>query len=115
MAIYHAGFLATDSLAVACPAAGLAAADEQAAIVRDRAQLPTVGSPDAQNGIEITSSELCEAGTVVHMRDAGGTSRECIGDSDGAVGDRLSGAGPLAGAHPRRMVRRARPLRAAAP
>ena len=100
---FQPGLRAATSLAALCLSAGIAMADEQAAINGCRDQLLTVGGPDAQNGIEITSSEFSEAGTMVHMRDAGGTNWECIGYSDGAVGDLRvveaadDGAGAMAG------------------
>lgn len=50
-------------------------------------QLQTVGGPDARNGIEVLSSEFSEAGTLVRMRDAGGSTWRCIGYRDGTVGE----------------------------
>lgn len=66
-------------------------------------QLRTVGGPDAQGGGEVLSSEFSQAGTLVMLRDAGGTVWRCIAYSDGTVGE-LSvtnaaddGAGAMAG------------------
>ncbi|MDB6179699.1 hypothetical protein PAF17_19820 [Paracoccus sp. Z330] len=49
--------------------------------------LREVGGPDARNGIDILSSEFSEAGTLVMMRDAGGSTWRCIGYTDGAIGE----------------------------
>jgi hypothetical protein len=49
-------------------------------------QLRVVGGPDGQSG-EVISSEFSEAGTLVMIRDAGGTVWRCIGYSDGTVGE----------------------------
>lgn len=51
------------------------------------AQLKNVGGPDAMNGIDVLNTEFSQAGTMVTMRDAGGTVWQCIGYEDGAVGD----------------------------
>ena len=48
-------------------------------------------------GGEVLSSEFSQAGTLVRLRDSGGTEWECIGYSDGAVGD-LRVAGSSSGA-----------------
>ncbi|WP_299348633.1 hypothetical protein [uncultured Shimia sp.] len=50
-------------------------------------QLRKVGGPDARNGGEVLSQQYSQAGTLVKLRDAGGTVWECIGYEDGAVGD----------------------------
>ncbi|THD84882.1 hypothetical protein E7811_03925 [Aliigemmobacter aestuarii] len=79
-------------------------ADEQAAIDGCIDQLRAVGGPDAQNGGEILSSEYSEAGTIVMLKDAGGTVWRCIGYNDGAVGELAvaeaadDGGGAMAGA-----------------
>jgi hypothetical protein len=49
-------------------------------------QLRVVGGPDGQSG-EVMSSEFSQAGTLVMIRDAGGTVWRCIGYSDGTVGE----------------------------
>ena len=49
--------------------------------------LRKVGGPDARNGIKILSSEFSEAGTLVMMRDAGGSTWRCIGYTDGVIGE----------------------------
>ena len=89
-------------------AAGLAvsavSAGEQDAIDGCIAQLRTVGGPDAAGGGQVVSSEFSEAGTLVMLRDAGGTTWRCIGYSDGAVGELKvvsaadDGGGAMAGA-----------------
>ncbi|QJF50318.1 hypothetical protein [Roseobacter ponti] len=62
-----------------------------------------VGGPDGQSGT-IESSEFSEAGTLVMLRDAGGTLWRCIAYSDGAIGDFAAveamddGGGAMAGA-----------------
>lgn len=63
-----------------------ARAGEQEAIDGCIDKLREVGGPDGQSG-EIVSSEYSEAGTLVMLRDAGGTVWRCIGYNDGAVGD----------------------------
>jgi hypothetical protein len=90
------------SLALLIPANG-ALADEQAAIDGCIDQLRAVGGPDGQSG-EVLSREWSQAGTLVMIRDAGGTVWRCIGYDDGAVGE-LSvvaaaddGGGAMAGA-----------------
>lgn len=73
------------SLALAAGlAAGLATADEQAAIDGCIDQLRQVGGPDGQGG-EVLSSEFSEAATLVTLRDLGGTVWSCLAYSDGAV------------------------------
>lgn len=64
-----------------------AIAGEQDAIDGCIDQLRKVGGPDARAGGEVLSSEFSEAGTLVMLRDAGGTVWRCIGYSDGTVGD----------------------------
>lgn len=48
--------------------------------------LRATGTPDAQGG-EILSSSFSEAGTLVMMKDAGGTTWRCIAYSDGSIGE----------------------------
>ncbi|MGK7913202.1 MAG: hypothetical protein AB4050_17245 [Synechococcus sp.] len=62
-------------------------ANERRAVNGCIGQVETVGGPDAQDGIEVLSSEFSEAGTLVKLRDSGGTVWRCIGYSDGSVGD----------------------------
>lgn len=50
-------------------------------------QLRRVGGPDARNGIDVLQTQFSEAGTLVMMRDAGGSTWRCIGYRDGAVGE----------------------------
>lgn len=50
-------------------------------------QLRKVGGPDAKAGGEVLSTQFSEAGTLVKLKDAGGTIWRCIGYSDGAVGE----------------------------
>ena len=63
-----------------------------------------VGGPDARAGGTVLSSEFSEAGTIVRLRDAGGTVWRCIGYSDGTVGELRvinaadDGEGAMAGA-----------------
>ena len=61
--------------------------EEQNAIDGCIDQVRKVGGPDAQGGGEILSSEFSQAGTLVMLRDSGGTVWRCIGYSDGTVGD----------------------------
>jgi hypothetical protein len=81
-----------------------AIADEQAAIDGCIDRLRAEGAPDARAGGEILSSEYSEAGTLVMLRDAGGTVWRCIGYNDGSVGELTvaqgadDGAGAMAGA-----------------
>jgi hypothetical protein len=65
---------------------GSALAQEQEAIDGCIDQLRAVGGPDGQSG-EIISSEFSQAGTLVMIRDAGGSLWRCIGYSDGTVGE----------------------------
>lgn len=64
-----------------------ARAGEQDAIDGCIDQIRKVGGPDAAGGGEVLSSEFSEAGTLVMLRDAGGTIWRCMGYSDGTVGD----------------------------
>ena len=75
-------------VALAASAAALPAfADEQAAIDGCIDRLRAVGGPDAAGGGEVLSHEWSQAGTLVMLRDAGGTVWRCIGYDDGAVGE----------------------------
>jgi len=49
-------------------------------------QLRTVGGPDGAAGT-VLSSEFSEAGTLVMLKDAGGTVWRCIAYKDGAIGE----------------------------
>jgi hypothetical protein len=86
-------------------------ADEQAAIDGCIEQLRVVGGPDGQAG-EVVSSEFSEAGTLVMLRDAGGTLWRCLAYSDGTVGDFAmsqgadDGDGAMAGAEPETTTQR---------
>jgi hypothetical protein len=90
-------------LAVALCTAGIASADEQAAIDGCIDALRATGLPDAQGG-EVVSSEFSQAGTLVMLRDAGGALWRCIGYNDGTVGEIAvaeamdDGGGAMAGA-----------------
>lgn len=65
--------------------------------------LRATGTPDAQAG-EILSSSFSEAGTLVMMKDGGGTTWRCIAYRDGAIGELSAvdaaddGGGAMAGA-----------------
>lgn len=89
-------------LALLVPA-GAAQADAQAAIDGCIDQLRAVGGPDGQSG-EVLSQDWSQAGTVVMMRDMGGTVWRCIGYDDGTVGELAvveaadDGAGAMSGA-----------------
>lgn len=48
--------------------------------------LRATGTPDAQAG-EVLSSSFSEAGTLVMLKDAGGTVYRCIAYKDGAIGE----------------------------
>lgn len=66
---------------LALPAYAMSDADE-ACIDRLRA----VGGPDGASGT-ILSSEFSEAGTLVMLQDAGGTTWRCIAYQDGSIGE----------------------------
>ncbi|SEA99365.1 hypothetical protein [Rubrimonas cliftonensis] len=78
-------------------------ADAQAAVDGCIDQLRKVGGPDGQSG-QVLSREWSQAGTLVMIRDAGGTVWRCIGYDDGAVGELAvveaadDGGGAMAGA-----------------
>jgi hypothetical protein len=80
-----------------------ALAGEQDAIDGCIDQLRKVGGPDGAGG-QVVSSDFSEAGTLVTLRDAGGTVWECVGYNDGSVGDMRvveamdDGGGAMAGA-----------------
>lgn len=84
-------------------AASWAYADENAGRDACVNQLRTVGGPDAQNGIDVLDTDWSQAGTMVTMRDAGGTVWSCIGYDDGTIGDLTAtdaaddGGGAMAG------------------
>jgi hypothetical protein len=79
-------------------------AGEQDAIDGCIDQLRKVGGPDGRAGGTVLSSEFSQAGTLVMLRDGGGTVWRCIGYSDGAVGELTvvdaadDGGGAMAGA-----------------
>ncbi|WP_269931965.1 hypothetical protein [Aminobacter sp. HY435] len=60
-------------------------ADEQAAIDGCIDRVRQVGGPDAANGGQIISSDFSQAGTLVMLRDAGGTVWRCLAANDGTV------------------------------
>lgn len=66
-------------------------------------ELRRVGGPDGQSGT-IESSQFSEAGTLVMLRDAGGSLYRCIAYKDGSIGELTvvdamdDGEGALAGA-----------------
>ncbi|MEQ8697471.1 MAG: hypothetical protein RLO48_04475 [Bauldia litoralis] len=96
------GFTAVMCFAVGATLPALAA--EQDAIDGCIDKVRATGGPDAASGGEVLSSEYSEAGTLVRLRDAGGTVWECIGYNDGTVGDLRvveamdDGEGAMAGA-----------------
>lgn len=79
-------------------------AGEQEAIDGCIDKLRAVGGPDGRAGGKVLNSEFSEAGTLVMLRDAGGTVWRCLAYSDGTVGEfSLSqaaddGGGAMAGA-----------------
>ncbi|SDB15342.1 hypothetical protein [Bauldia litoralis] len=96
------GFTAVICFAFGATPPALAA--EQDAIDGCIDKVRATGGPDAAGGGEVLSSEYSEAGTLVRLRDAGGTVWECIAYDDGAVGDLRvveaadDGEGAMAGA-----------------
>ncbi|MGE6783607.1 hypothetical protein ACQKGL_13900 [Ensifer adhaerens] len=62
-----------------------AKADEQAAIDGCIDRLRAVGGPDGQNGGQVLRSDYSEAGTLVTLRDAGGSVWRCLAANDGTV------------------------------
>ena len=98
-------FLATCVAVTVLGATASASAGEQDAIDGCIDRLRSVGGPDARAGGEVLSSEFSQAGTLVMLRDAGGTVWRCLAYSDGTVGE-LSvsqaaddGGGAMAGSH----------------
>jgi hypothetical protein len=83
--------LALAIIASAAPAR----ADQQAAIDGCIDRLRQVGGPDGQSG-QVLSSEYSEAGTLVMIRDAGGTVWRCIGYNNGRVGELAAAEGQKA-------------------
>jgi hypothetical protein len=98
------GLAAASVLLAVSVGAGSALAGEQDAIDGCIDQLRKVGGPDARGGGTVLSSEYSEAGTLVMLRDAGGTVWRCLGANDGTVGElRVAqgaddGGGAMAGA-----------------
>jgi hypothetical protein len=76
----HVPLAAAMCLALAAPAA-LAQAGRDACVEK----LRETGGPDAQNGVEVLDTQWSQAGTLVTMRDAGGTVWVCLGYDDGAA------------------------------
>ncbi|WP_170367556.1 hypothetical protein [Ruegeria arenilitoris] len=74
--------LFTPALAISGTAA-LAMSDADDACID---HLRQVGGPDGQSGT-IESSQFSEAGTLVMLRDAGGTLWRCIAYKDGSIGE----------------------------
>jgi hypothetical protein len=79
-------FLAFTAAALFALGGTASLAQEQEAIDGCIDQLRAVGGPDGQAG-EVISSEFSQAGTLVMIRDAGGSVWRCIGYSDGTVGE----------------------------
>lgn len=79
-------------------------AGEQDAIDGCIDRLRSVAGPDGRAGGTVLSSEYSEAGTLVMLRDAGGTVWRCLAYSDGTVGEMTvsqaadDGDGAMAGA-----------------
>lgn len=97
--------IAVGVLAGAIAVGGPVRADEQAAIDGCIDRIREVGGPDGAGG-QVISSEYSEAGTLVMLRDRGGTTWRCLAANDGTVED-LSvadaaddGGGAMAGAGP---------------
>lgn len=84
-------------------AAAPAVADMSPAVDGCIDQIRKVGGADARNGGEVLSQQYSEAGTLVKLRDAGGTVWRCIGYKDGSVGELVvledddDGSGSVAG------------------
>jgi hypothetical protein len=64
-----------------------ALAGEQDAIDGCIDQVRKVGGPDGRGGGKVLSSEYSEVGTLVMLRDAGGTVWRCLAYNDGTVGE----------------------------
>ena len=92
------GLVACAAIAVAYPALSMTAAQDACID-----HLRKVGGPDGQGG-EVLSSSGSEAGTLVMLRDKGGTTWRCIAYKDGAIGEMSvvegadDGGGAMAGA-----------------
>jgi hypothetical protein len=86
MKITANAFLAITTAAILALGGTASLAQEQEAIDGCIDQLRAVGGPDGQSG-EVISSEFSQAGTLVMIRDAGGSVWRCIGYSDGTVGE----------------------------
>lgn len=97
-------FLAASVVVAVIGFSELTVAGEQDAIDGCIDRLRAVGGPDGRAGGEVLSSDFSEAGTLVILRDAGGTVWRCLAYSDGTVGElRVSevaddGGGAMAGA-----------------
>ena len=87
-----------------------ASADEQQAIDGCIDKVREVGGPDGAGGGEVISSDFSQAGTLVMLRDAGGTVWRCLASNDGKVEDFSiaeaadDGGGAMAGAGDNRAV-----------
>ena len=98
MRVFSTGLLSSILGLAALPAIAMSDADNACVD-----QLRLVGGPDGQSGT-VLSSEFSEAGTLVMLRDAGGTTWRCIAYSDGAIGEMSvveaadDGGGAMAGA-----------------
>jgi len=96
--------VAATALAMTVGAMAAHADDESNAVNGCIKQVRKVGGPDAAAGVKVLHSEFSQAGTSVTLRDAGGTVWQCIGYSDGTVGDlkvtdaKDDGGGAMAGA-----------------
>ncbi|PYG31109.1 hypothetical protein [Pelagimonas varians] len=81
--LIHLKCLSTAAMLAVVAAPAMAMTDADNACID---ALRATGTPDAQGG-EILSSSFSEAGTLVMMKDAGGTTWRCIAYSDGAIGE----------------------------
>lgn len=82
MSRYHAAFVSVLALGfLFAPANAMSDADDACID-----QLRVVGGPDGASGT-VLSSEFSEAGTLVMLKDAGGTVWRCIAYKDGAIGE----------------------------
>lgn len=99
----------TAALAIPCLMASTAAADMTPAAEACIDRLRAVGGPDGQGG-EVLSTSFSEAGTLVMLKDKGGTVWRCIAYSDGSIGELIvadaadDGGGAMAGAAPQSEV-----------
>ena len=98
------GLAAAATMLAGMVGAASALAGEQDAIDGCIDQVRKVGGPDGRGGGKVLSSEYSEAGTLVMLRDAGGTVWRCLAYNDGTVGElRVAqgaddGGGAMAGA-----------------